>query len=56
MDTDSRRQCHLPFDTAYTYTTGGIDMYEYHVDVVDDEVIDQYVLEENSCHGGNRSV
>ena len=47
---------YFPFDTAYTYTTGGIHMYEYHVDVVDIKMLDQYVLEENRCHGGNRSV
>ena len=47
---------YFPFDTVYTYTTGGIIMYAYHVDVVGDEMIDQYILEENRYHGGNRSV
>ena len=40
----------------YTYTTGGINMYAYHVDVVNGEMLDHYVIEENRCHGGNRSV
>lgn len=42
---------YFPFDTAYTYTTGGINMNEYHVDVIDDEMLDQYVLKENKFHG-----
>ena len=50
-----KEEKYFPFDTAYKYTTEGINMYEYHVDVVEDEMLDEYVLVENKCYGGNRS-
>ena len=39
----------------HIHTTVGINMHAYHIDIVDDELLDYYVIEENRCHGGNRS-